>query len=163
MPLQTSGAISLSDIQAEFGGSNPISLSEYYRGGSYVPDTPTNSGVPTSGQISLSDFYGAANSEPLSLSSSGGSNTEYSSTCRYVHAIGTVTASGGTAPYTYSWTKISGTPSIWSGSSTDTLNVREYMCPDASASGVFRCTVTDAANTTETIDVTFSLFIVNLN
>ena len=33
MALQSSGAISLSDIQTEFGGGNPISLSEYYRGG----------------------------------------------------------------------------------------------------------------------------------
>lgn len=39
MALQTSGAISLSDIQGEFGGSNPISMSEYYRNGSYVPST----------------------------------------------------------------------------------------------------------------------------
>ena len=36
MPLQTTGAISLSDVQSEFGGSNPISMSEYYRGGSHV-------------------------------------------------------------------------------------------------------------------------------
>jgi len=39
MALQTSGAISFSQIQAEFGGSNPISLSEYYRGGTHVPTT----------------------------------------------------------------------------------------------------------------------------
>lgn len=60
MALQTSGAISLSDIQTEFGGSNPISLSEYYAGGSYVPSgtSGTNGAVPTSGAISLSDFYG---------------------------------------------------------------------------------------------------------
>ena len=36
MTLQTSGAISLSQVQSEFGGSNPISMSEYYRGGSFV-------------------------------------------------------------------------------------------------------------------------------
>ena len=30
MALQTSGAISLADIQTEFGGSTPISISEYY-------------------------------------------------------------------------------------------------------------------------------------
>ena len=36
MTLQTSGAISLSQVQSEFGGSNPISMSEYYRGGSHV-------------------------------------------------------------------------------------------------------------------------------
>ena len=58
MPLQTSGPISLADIAAEFGGSAPHSLSEYYRGGGLVPDTPANAGIPTSGSISLSDFYG---------------------------------------------------------------------------------------------------------
>lgn len=41
--LQTSGAISLSDLQTQLGGANPIGLSEYYRGGSYVPSTRTTS------------------------------------------------------------------------------------------------------------------------
>jgi hypothetical protein len=49
MVLQTSGSISLDDIQTEFGGSNPISINEYYRGGANVPDTAANSGIPTSG------------------------------------------------------------------------------------------------------------------
>jgi hypothetical protein len=39
MTLQTSGSISFSQLQSEYGGSNPISLSEYYRGGAYVPTT----------------------------------------------------------------------------------------------------------------------------
>lgn len=57
MALPSSGnAISLGDIQTEFGGSNPISMSEYYRNGAYV--TSNNTGVPTSGQISLNQFYG---------------------------------------------------------------------------------------------------------
>lgn len=68
MTLQSSGAISLSQIQAEFGGSNPISISEYYRGGSYVPANyyfkgqayPVNETVPTSGTISFSNFYGTS-------------------------------------------------------------------------------------------------------
>jgi len=59
MPLPSSGPISLSDIQAEFGGTNPISLSEYYKGGAYVLTTDYAPNVPTSGTISLSNFYGA--------------------------------------------------------------------------------------------------------
>jgi hypothetical protein len=59
MALQTSGIITLSDIQNEFGGVNPIGLSEYYRGGAYT--TGNNTNVPTSGAISLSNFYGATN------------------------------------------------------------------------------------------------------
>ena len=57
MALPSSGQITMEQIQTEFGGSNPINLSEYYRGGSYVTDNNTN--VPTSGAISLNNFYGA--------------------------------------------------------------------------------------------------------
>jgi hypothetical protein len=60
MPIPSSGAISLDTIQTEFGGSNPISLSEYYAGGTYVPSgtSGTNGAVPSSGEISFSQFYG---------------------------------------------------------------------------------------------------------
>lgn len=57
MALPSSGTITLAQIQAEFGGSNPIALSEYYRGLLYV--TTNNINVPTNGAISLSNFYGA--------------------------------------------------------------------------------------------------------
>jgi hypothetical protein len=59
MTLQTSGPISLVDIQAEFGGPTPITLENYYRGGSYVLATDYAPNVPVSGPISLSNFYGA--------------------------------------------------------------------------------------------------------
>jgi hypothetical protein len=49
MPLQSSGAISLANVQTEFGGSNPIGINEYYG---------VAAGVPGSGTISLADFYG---------------------------------------------------------------------------------------------------------
>ena len=51
--------VSLSKIQQEFGGSNPISITEYYRDGTYVPGISYNLGVPKSGRISLEDFIGA--------------------------------------------------------------------------------------------------------
>lgn len=59
MALPESGPLSLSDIQAEFGGTNPISLSEYYKGGAFVLTTDYAPNVPTSGTINISDFYGA--------------------------------------------------------------------------------------------------------
>jgi hypothetical protein len=59
MALPDSGTISLTDIQAEFGGPTPISLSNYYKGGDYVLTTDYAPNVPTSGPIHLSDFYGA--------------------------------------------------------------------------------------------------------
>lgn len=50
--------VSLSGLQVEFGGSQPISLSSYYRGTSRVPNCASTAPVPTSGQISLSQFQG---------------------------------------------------------------------------------------------------------
>jgi|TARA_B100000073_G_C23573201_1_gene509072 hypothetical protein len=58
MALASSGTLSLNDIQGEFGGSNPIGINEYYRGGSLVSNTSANSGIPTSGTIQIDDFYG---------------------------------------------------------------------------------------------------------
>ena len=58
MTLQASGLIKFSDIQNEFGGTNPISLSEYVRGGGLVPDAAENSSIPTTNSnIQMSDFY----------------------------------------------------------------------------------------------------------
>ena len=68
MALQTSGAISLSDIQTEFGGSNPISLSEYYGAAA---------GIPASGAISISDFYGAAAYIEITVTQANYNNTYY--------------------------------------------------------------------------------------
>ena len=65
MALQSSGTISLANVQSEFGGSNPISMSEYYRGGSEVPNVSINNSIPTSGAISLSNFYGGTNLLPF--------------------------------------------------------------------------------------------------
>ena len=81
MPLQTTGAISLNDVQTEFGGGNPISINEYYAGGASVPSgtSGTNGAVPTSGQISLSSFYGTGITVSITdlTISDMGSGTQY--------------------------------------------------------------------------------------
>ena len=58
MVLQSSGAIFFSDLQTEFGGSNPISFDEYYLNSAsgYMSGV---SGIPNIGSaISLNQFYG---------------------------------------------------------------------------------------------------------
>lgn len=88
MALQASGTISLSQIQTEFGGSNPVSMSEYYRNGSYT--TSNNTGVPTSGTISVSQFYSttAADYVPNALAWSDFSSiTDDESGGNYVESI----------------------------------------------------------------------------
>lgn len=63
MTIGTSN-ISLSAIQTEFGGSNPISISEYYAGGANVNSTQPN--IPSSGAIDFADFSGAQNTMQFS-------------------------------------------------------------------------------------------------
>ena len=86
MPLVNSGSISINDIAGEFGGSQPHSLSEYYQGGGLV--TSNNTSVPTSGAISIGDFYGAQNFAPV-VASGGNSTTTYSG-----YKVHTFTSSG---------------------------------------------------------------------
>ena len=59
LPCPGPAAISFLDIQNEFGGSDPIGLNEYYRNGGLVPSN--NTSVPTSGTISLDNFFCAVN------------------------------------------------------------------------------------------------------
>ncbi len=75
MPIGTTD-ITFSGIQTEYGGSNPIDLSEYYKGGSFVPTAPPNGtttldgvtyvvsnstvSIPTSGAISIDNFKNTA-------------------------------------------------------------------------------------------------------
>ena len=56
------------DIVGEFGGTAPHSLSEYKRGGSFVPNGPSaNASIPTTdADIQFSDFFGAINETDLS-------------------------------------------------------------------------------------------------
>jgi hypothetical protein len=63
MALPSSGPLTLANIQTEFGGSNPISLNEYYAGGGLVPagTSGTYGAVPSSGTISIRNFYGTSN------------------------------------------------------------------------------------------------------
>ena len=67
MALPSSGPLSLNDIQGEFGGTNPIGMNEYYAGGGLVPSgtTGTFGAVPSSGALSIQNFYGTSNFVPI--------------------------------------------------------------------------------------------------
>ena len=59
MAIPSTGSISMSTIQTEFGGSSPISLSEYYRSNTYeAAVSGNNTTVPQSGTIKMSQFRG---------------------------------------------------------------------------------------------------------
>lgn len=75
MPVPSSPK--LSDLVTEFGG--PGNLKAYYKGGTYVPNTPTNAAVSTDpNSLKLSQFAGAAKVtfSPTTVIRSTGSGTE---------------------------------------------------------------------------------------
>ena len=64
MTLPSSGTLDFNSIRAEFGSpSSNVYLSLYYRGGPYTYPVPANANITTSssGQIAVSNFYGADN------------------------------------------------------------------------------------------------------
>ena len=152
MALQTSGPISLLDVQNEFGGSNPISISEYYGAAS---------GVPTSGAISLSNFYGKSAYTPMTLTYTGGVGEAFGN-CKTVSATATVNVSGGVGNFTYTWTRTSGltTPtsrSVTTASRSDSLTVSRYLCPNGEANATYSVVVTDSTGASKSISVLYNL------
>lgn len=172
MAIHTSGPIALSHVAAEFGGSTPHSLSEYYRGGGLVADTPQNATIPTSGQIQLDDFYGTGAGSPPPPPppapphhTSSGSTGTVSGACTRFGAPGPCTANtgsvtvsvfGGVGPFTYSWAYVSGYTATPGSASSNTTNFSRSSSTPAVRSGVYRCTVTDPgdSNYQTTVDVT---------
>jgi len=56
-------SLSLYDIQANWGGTNPVGLDEYYQGGSYIGIGVHGGSIPYSGNaISCENFVGTTNS-----------------------------------------------------------------------------------------------------
>lgn len=82
------GAIPLSDIRDFFRGppestvyqtlGSTASISEYYKGGSYVPNITENANIPTSGTIDFSDFRSSATT--FSIESLTASKSTFKST-----------------------------------------------------------------------------------
>lgn len=70
----------------------------------------------------------------------------------------TATPAGGTGPYTYSWTKVSGASSISATSPTAaTTTFSALVAKDSTVDAVWRVTVTDSLSATATADVVIEL------
>ncbi len=114
MALPSSGTISVLQVAQMFGGATPHSLSEYYKGGSYVLTTDTAPNVPTSGTISLSNFYSAEIVESYVATVTAGTarNNEYnalgSTVSLEVNTSGDMVGTGNTLDFTKDW--VTGTP-----------------------------------------------------
>ena len=117
MVLQLSGSISLKQIASEFGDSAPSSLTEFYRGGTYV--NTNNTGVPTSGSISIKNFYGAQYGIPLDSVATPTTINGYS-TLKEIKAS-TYISSGGVLIIPSSWW-------VWSDSVSTAALIIDIAC-----------------------------------
>lgn len=72
MAIPASGQVTLSDLQIEYGGTDPISIDEYYRGGAYVPSGAGTATIPASGAITLDNFRGTSKTAVVTYNIIGG-------------------------------------------------------------------------------------------
>lgn len=88
MPLASTGTISLSQIQTEFGGTNPISMAEYYTN-SGTGFTSGIAGLPATGTtISMSAFRGKQKSAFTTTTlASGAVMATYTTTVAHIDEI----------------------------------------------------------------------------
>ena len=146
MALPSSGALSLNQIQTEFGGSNPISLSEYYS---------VAGGVPSSGTISINNFYGTS-ALTLTTNPANGTDSDLA-----VGAGNTATATvsiTSNLAVTWSFSLVSG-DSGWVQGSTNSTSTSVSISnggPTANKSSVIDVTATIAGVTTVTTRVTIT-------
>jgi len=130
MAIPGSGTpIDLTDIATEFGDSAPHSVSEFYRGGGLVPDSATNSAIPTSGAVALGNFYGSANVVALNL-----------------------TISANTSNYDL-WSNVSGNPSYVAGATAVTLTVNPGVTVSSTSTGTYALSIPSAFNPADSVNV----------
>lgn len=141
MPLPSSGTLKASDIAAEFGVSVPYDLSDFYRGGAHVPNTAANVGIPTSGSMSMSDFYGAAATHTVSVSDVNvvGANGDLVSSS-------TATVTKGKGPFTYAWSWAADGAGITIDNPTSATTGLTSNGFNTFRGGTLQCSVTDTGN-----------------
>lgn len=117
MTIKPSGTLSFTEIVAEFGGNAPHSLSEYYAAAA---------GIPASGTIRFSDFYGKSNRNGVSYTftaSTLNANLNVSTIANYVPGSSDITVY--VDPGVYLWSDNVGLPglTLTGGTAGDTLTL----------------------------------------
>jgi hypothetical protein len=157
-----SNLISLSDIQTEFGGVNPIDVAEYYAGGVYVHPVQVgyplgvSTPIPISGLISFANFHGATKYIPIVIIpiviTRAIPNIIYTLNVN-AGSLRPITATGGNGTLSYSISSslptglnfdvntgaITGTPTQLIGTTSFTVTVRDPL--NQTASGSFNLSV----------------------
>lgn len=141
MPTPSSGHIELSDLATEWGDLQPNKLSEFYRDGDYV----SNDGVPTTGHIKLSQFYGLSASSTGTLVASVANVNEGSSVTFTLPTSGY--QNGVTFPYTITGIQaadlnpqtLTGNMTVSNNNATVTITTRADATTEGAQTMTFTC------------------------
>ena len=74
MPTPSSGPISFSNLRDTFGVS-PTPINQLYRAGPHVPNITNNDAIPTSGPVSLNEYYSTWGNKTLTFTVTVGSKS----------------------------------------------------------------------------------------
>ena len=132
MALASSGQMSIGgstanrSINVEFGRSATAttSMSQLYRGGGII--TSNNTSVPTSGAISLSNFYNATNRVPLSYTFSANTadaTVDVTAISGYTAGVSDITITVNNGVWVYATSTSNAGLTLTGGSSGDTITV----------------------------------------
>jgi hypothetical protein len=144
----------MSQVNTELGRSSSATIS---LGESAVR---TLAGVP-SGAISFQNLRGKS-AMSVSAPDVEGFGADFAS-AGTVTGSTTATVTGGTSPFTFAWTRLSGdTPTI-SSASAQNPTFSAFVGDSAPNSSTWRVTVTDANSNTATADISVDLYWFNLN
>lgn len=93
----------LTEVITEFQAPANTHLSQFVRGGAYVPDAPPNAGVPSALPIRLSQLAGAVRWLPHSAVNTPDTSEKYGFRGSTLSDNVTCNPINGTGPFTYSW------------------------------------------------------------
>lgn len=152
MAIKTSGPFTAGELLSELGKTGSFTAG----------DLRDLNGIGASGSFTAGDLRGKS----VMSVSVGSDKTEYFTLLPGQRATATVKASvsGGESPYSYNWTKVSGSSGIGisEGQSGATVTLDAIMPQqDATYTATFRCTVNSQLS--DDIVVTFNMIILDLN
>lgn len=181
MTLPGSGTLDYNSIRAEFGSpSSNVYLNLYYRGGPYTYNVPANSNITTSssGQLSVSNFYGAKNKTDYFQGNGTSHNTGGKSPVIYFgvghpgggswgDSVGKIGGTAYTASKFYSANDISGFVfNMGSGANDGNFVSRAFNCYDSGGGNLFTLTTTSVPapiRTQPDANGNYQFFLDNLN
>ena len=159
----------LDDIFAPYVSGTKADATFLYVGGQdlkdryqkYVSGTKADVTYFTEGGVDLKDIFAPIGFGDLALDVDPNPITGYDGTDGpgSVSAGGTATATGGTAPYTYLWTYVSGSAAITIDDATSASLIFTFTSGSLAAIrfATWRCTATDAVAATVFVDVGITL------